>query len=147
MISIQTFHFVAGWFGFTKTKQNAVLQDAWEEDHDEQTSVVNLEARTSALRLSRLSRRSRRSLRSITSIKREIKHEKMKEKIYEFTPQDHSIYSNSKVFNTDMSFLTINDELDDKYVEETLNKFIHCVNFLNSDSSVKEKKKLSNVMN
>ncbi|XP_066910530.1 polycystin family receptor for egg jelly-like isoform X2 [Clytia hemisphaerica] len=142
---------VKSWFGFSQSsKQKAVMQDAWEEDREEADNLANSLVKSSQMRMSRMSRRSRYSLRSqarsITSIKQEIKREaRAKEKMYEYSSlQDYSaIYGggNSRVFNTDLTFLMVEDENDDKFIDETLNKFVNCVSFLNNDEMGQTKPK------
>lgn len=104
------------------------MQDAWEEDREE---AANKQFSKANLKSSRRSHRSRRSTRSVTSLKNDAK------------AVDYSaMYGNSKVFNGDMSFLMTSydaDEddgfVDDDFINETLNKFVNCVNYLNENSN------------
>ena len=110
------------------------MQDAWEEDRED---AANKEFSKVNLKSSRRSRRSRRSTtRSVTSLKNEIKASKS---------VDYSaMYGNSKVFSGDTSFLLKSydaDEddgfVDDDFINETLNKFVNCVNYLNENAASK----------
>ena len=58
------------------------------------------------------------------------------------TLPDYSMYAKSKVFSSDLSFLRIDEEVDNEFIDATLNKFVNCVNFLNGgdDSSAKKNK-------
>jgi len=131
---------LSGWFGFAKSQQQQnALQDAWERDREDENnnkSLANLNTHT--IRMSRLSRRSlRSSARSITSIKRENNAKARDEKC---APHDYSMYANSKVFNSDLSFLRTEEEVDDEFIDATLKKFVNCVNFLNGGDDQSTKK-------
>jgi len=50
------------------------------------------------------------------------------------------MYANSKVFNSDLSFLRTEEEVDDEFIDATLKKFVNCVNFLNGGDDQSTKK-------